>query len=339
MKPDQATVALLEDSGAKRVGEWWQTGDESLGPQSNCRDDLAPLPRIVRLATALLAGRELEYPGRWAEQQLSLREVERHIHAVHELESWLGAVPKLSKRLVTRGMDAASDPLDAFRDASLDGLAREVQGRTLHQVLALLLQLLAAQVALALDHADLLETTYRMAITDGLTGLFNRRHFDERLAEEIYRAARYERPFSVIILDIDHFKRHNDELGHLEADRILVQLACMVKGSVRRGDIVGRYGGDEFVILLPETDREAAGVVAERVRYAVAEKEFPHCRVTISAGVATCQSGGSSPAELLAAADRALYRAKAAGGNCVWAPDVQTEAQCAYQVPVAGGSR
>ena len=334
MKPDQASVGLLEDSDEMQGEGWWQTGDESLVPQTDCRDNLASLVHIVKLA-----GGQLEHQSRWAGQQPPLHEVEHHIRAVHELESWLGAVHKLSERQVTTGADVTSDLLDAFRDAGFDGPTREVQGPGLNHVCALLLQLLTAQVALALDHADLLEATYRMAITDGLTGVFNRRHFDGRLAEEIYRSARYKHPLSVIILDIDHFKRHNDRLGHLEADHILVQLARIVERSVRRGDMVARYGGDEFVILLPETDREAATVVAERVRRTVEKKEFVHCQVTISAGVATCQFGRSSPEELLAAADRALYRAKAAGRNCVWGPDVQTEGQCMYQVPVAGGSR
>jgi len=338
MELDRGTIAVLDDSTEKHIGEWRIAENGSLVPQRDQPEGAAPLPHILRLATALLSGREPDSWVRSANQEPPLQEVEQHIRAVRELESWLETVPEFSKGQAPRVMDTLSGSLDGFPFTGLDGLPGDPQGRSLREIIALLLQLLAEQVALALDNTDLLEATYRMAITDGLTGLSNRRHFDERLTQEVHRAVRYERPFSVIILDIDHFKHHNDRLGHLEADRILVQLARLLRESVRRGDMVARYGGDEFVILLPETDIEAGRVVADRVRRAVEQKVFAYSRVTISAGVVTWRLGERSPAEVLTAADRALYRAKGMGGNCVWAPDVATEGQCAAQVPTAGGS-
>jgi diguanylate cyclase (GGDEF)-like protein len=219
----------------------------------------------------------------------------------------------------------------------------------LSQVEALLSRVLAAAVVRALGHDRLLEVTHKMAFTDWLTGLFTGRHFDQRLVEESPRAARYGRARSLIMLDIDHFKLYNDRNGHPEGDRILVRVASVLRQSVRATDTIARHAGDESAIPLPETNGERARVVARKVRLVVQAvaltpptgqtgsardsyeervgqgSESSGCQLTVSAGVATCRMGGSWQAELLASADRALYQAKAARRNCVWAPDIEAD--------------
>ncbi|MFB2706356.1 sensor domain-containing diguanylate cyclase [Marinobacter shengliensis] len=171
-----------------------------------------------------------------------------------------------------------------------------------------------------------------ISLTDGLTHVANRRRFDEKLEIEWGRALRHEHELSLLLLDIDHFKRVNDELGHLTGDDCLVALAGILQAEVQRaGDLVARYGGEEFAILLPTTDSEGALLVAERIRKAVAgtpmvtrEQDAP-VPLTISVGVATMlpARGVSSP-ELVRRADEALYAAKDNGRNrvAVWQPKV-----------------
>lgn len=167
------------------------------------------------------------------------------------------------------------------------------------------------------------EQLTRMSITDALTQLSNRGHFDLMIDEEIRRAQRIEKPLSVLLLDIDHFKRVNDTYGHPFGDECLRLVAATLKQHGQRaGDVVARYGGEEFVIALPGVDSRQAGDQAERVRVAVAALH-PTCGearldLTISVGVATFQPPmNCSPAQLLAAADAALYRAKRNGRNQV----------------------
>jgi len=188
---------------------------------------------------------------------------------------------------------------------------------------ARLLGVIASQAARALEQGELLRSLERMAITDGLTHLHNRRYFQVRLEEEIRRARRYAVPVSLILLDIDHFKRVNDEMGHAAGDAVLVQLAGTLRAGVRETEIVARYGGEEFAILLPQTGCSDALVAAERLRGAVeamtVQTAEGRCvRITISAGVAGC-TAGCTAASLVADADSALYRAKQAGRNRVCA--------------------
>jgi diguanylate cyclase (GGDEF)-like protein/PAS domain S-box-containing protein len=165
----------------------------------------------------------------------------------------------------------------------------------------------------------------RMAHVDGLTGLANRRHFDELLAEEFRRAQRMELPLGLVLLDVDHFKAFNDHYGHLGGDDCLRRVSrCIDAARQRPGDHAARYGGEEIAMLLPATDAVGSAEVADRVRNAVAGLRIEHSGsrfdiVTVSAGAAAIQpfSGGSDPAALIKAADMALYQAKAAGRNCV----------------------
>jgi diguanylate cyclase (GGDEF)-like protein len=183
-----------------------------------------------------------------------------------------------------------------------------------------LLDTLADNVAIAVQNAMLYQQREREAIRDGLTRLYNHRFLQEKLVLEIERFKRYGRPFSLIMIDIDHFKKYNDAFGHPEGDSLLVILAGFLKESVRQVDFVARYGGEEFAIVLPECNREEALVVAERVRSRIEACQNPHrerYNLTISAGVSTFPTDGDSKEALLDQADQALYRAKEEGRNRV----------------------
>ena len=156
-----------------------------------------------------------------------------------------------------------------------------------------------------------------LAHTDALTGLGNRRQADLWLVREVQRAARYARPFSVLMLDIDHFKRLNDEHGHAAGDRVLADLASELVGMVRASDAVVRWGGEEFLVLAPETGLGDAVQVAELVRRQIAKLPLGDAhRTTVSVGVAAFRSG-DDPESLVARADAALYMAKRSGRNAV----------------------
>jgi diguanylate cyclase (GGDEF)-like protein len=172
--------------------------------------------------------------------------------------------------------------------------------------------------------------TKRLANTDSLTDLYNRRCFEERLEQEVNRAMRYRRPLSLIMLDIDYFKLYNDTHGHLQGDKILVAVAHHLKTLSRASDMVARYGGEEFVLLLPETDSTSAEALGNRLREHIERQEFPGVEplpekaLTISVGIASYTP--PAPKEnLLEAADMALYQAKRTGRNrvVVWASDYQ----------------
>jgi diguanylate cyclase (GGDEF)-like protein len=165
------------------------------------------------------------------------------------------------------------------------------------------------------------EEIYRMTIIDGLTGVFNKRYFIEALEKEMSRAQRYGRPLSILMFDIDHFKRVNDNYGHLAGDYVLQALARLISTRARREEIFARYGGEEFVILLPETQNEGAMELAEQLRKRVASYTFvfegEEIPITVSIGVATTRGEGIPESEFIKRADEKLYQAKAEGRNCV----------------------
>lgn len=168
------------------------------------------------------------------------------------------------------------------------------------------------------------ESTRRLELmsqTDHLTQVANRRHLFDRLSQELNRVRRLGQPLSLAIMDVDHFKRVNDTYGHLCGDQVLVQLAGQLKGSLRAYDLVGRYGGEEFCLVLPNTTLQDALALVERLRVRISETQFVHghlcLQVTISAGV-TCTAGQPDTLAadaLLSQADEALYRAKTSGRN------------------------
>lgn len=192
------------------------------------------------------------------------------------------------------------------------------------------LQLLASNTAVAIENARLFQTIQSMAITDELTGLYNRRKFYDTAVQEFERSRRYQRPLSVIMLDIDHFKKVNDTYGHAIGDQVLQGLAHVIKGNLRQVDILARYGGEEFVILLPETTVEEALRTAERLRTSTADATLPtrvgNMSVTISLGVINQDESCRNLEELLDRSDQALYASKRTGRNKVskWIPEYST---------------
>jgi diguanylate cyclase (GGDEF)-like protein len=165
------------------------------------------------------------------------------------------------------------------------------------------------------------ERTERSAVTDGLTGLYNHAYFLQALRQELLRSKRHGLRAALLFLDLDDFKRVNDLRGHVEGDRVLMKAAAIVRDSVREIDVAARYGGEEFAVLLPDTSRLGAFVVAERIRRRVAER-FSRGRaaVTISGGMAIYPDDAGTPADLIVQADAGLHRAKAEGKNRVLLP-------------------
>ena len=169
----------------------------------------------------------------------------------------------------------------------------------------------------ALFHDDL----EKLSITDRVSNLYNRGYFDERLAEELDRAKRYDRVVSLIMIDIDRFKDFNDTFGHVKGDVLISKIAKIIQKNVRSSDIVARYGGDEFVIIVPETDAKGDLVEAERIRKTIEETEFTGNRKktvvkkTISAGIASYPKDAKSQKRLIEKADKTMYDAKEAGRN------------------------
>lgn len=184
------------------------------------------------------------------------------------------------------------------------------------------LQIIEYPASVVVDNARLHERTKKMAVTDGLTRLYNHRHFYELLEQEFHRTKRYQASVALVMIDIDFFKQINDTYGHQVGDDILKELALVVRAQVREVDILARYGGEEFAALLPQTSLEQAKVVAERIREAVEQNEFSTSKgiikITISLGVAGYpEMDINSQVELVQYADAALYRAKETGKNRV----------------------
>lgn len=207
----------------------------------------------------------------------------------------------------TLGMIAVfSDKTDAYSDEDIR-----------------LLETLASQAAIAIKHAQLYEEVRRLAITDPLTKLRNRRFFDELLELEAQRSKRYAGNLSLIFMDLDNFKRCNDLYGHAAGDRVLEQLAETLSHVVRQSDVPCRWGGEEFAVLLPQTNKLGSMLLAERLRQAVADQPMQldergrECHVTVTIGVATYPDDAVSGRALVSAADAALLLGKASGKNRV----------------------
>ena len=175
------------------------------------------------------------------------------------------------------------------------------------------------------EASDAIEVATLEKIQDPLTALYNRRYMESMLSHELQRAKHARYPVSLIMLDIDHFKQLNDTYGHLAGDAVLRHLADLMKSQIRRADIACRYGGEEFVIILPETKLEVAAERAETLRKDYAELIIEHrgqrMRSKLSAGVAAYPLTAETPQELIRVADAALYAAKARGRNCVVVAD------------------
>lgn len=202
------------------------------------------------------------------------------------------------------------------KDRALGALqAINNQGEPFEEDDMLILHALANQVAVAIENARL----HQESITDGLTGLYHHNYFVQRLEEEIDRASRYQHPLTLAMLDIDHFKEVNDRHGHLAGDRVLERCAAAIKENTRLSDIAGRYGGEEFGIVLPYTFYGDGLKIGDRFRKAAAAPGIPDIPITISVGLAFWAGGSRncSAARLIEMADKAMYAAKRNGRNRV----------------------
>jgi diguanylate cyclase (GGDEF)-like protein len=212
------------------------------------------------------------------------------------------------------------------RVGALVGLDRKPSAREPRLAIAMLraVRVLLEPVAVALDNALLLKRAEALSVTDDLTHLYNSRYLNLVLRRETKRASRNGRPLSLLFLDLDGFKSINDTYGHLSGSRTLVEAAAVIRGSARETDVVARYGGDEFALVLPDTGAEGAYAVGERIRERIAAHRFLtregcNARLTVSVGVATLPDVAASAEELMRAADAAMYRVKERGKNGIQA--------------------
>jgi diguanylate cyclase (GGDEF)-like protein len=248
--------------------------------------------------------------------------------------------PLLATRLPCLIADTADDPTCASGcrmipgSRSCLGIPLEIRGSVVGAIVltsatpglftaasAERLRSFANQASVAIDNARLFQQAHHLSVTDGLTGLNNRRHFFDLAKVEYERIRRYGRALSVVMIDIDQFKKLNDAYGHLVGDAVLREVARRLQETVRTIDTLARYGGEEFVVLMPETDLAEALLVAERVRQSVAEPPVVDNGVTVSTtislGVAELDEQCTSLEDALKCADQALYAAKTAGRNRV----------------------
>ena len=186
--------------------------------------------------------------------------------------------------------------------------------------------LLTAWLAAALQNLRLGESLEKLAVTDELTQVFNYRYLKSALRREIKRAARCRQPLSLLMIDVDNLKAYNDRNGHLRGSHLLREIAQLFAQQVRSWDLVAKYGGDEFTIILPQTERPGATTVGERLRAAVEAHAFPLAdrgAITVSLGIAAFPGDGDTGSTLIESADRALYRAKRLGRNRVEGGDTR----------------
>ena len=222
--------------------------------------------------------------------------------------------------LLTDGAPSEADMLKMIEQGVMDHLSKPLSGTLMCAKVRAICERSRAQRELK----NKLQFALDNAAHDGLTGLFNRRYFDRRLREEIAHVTRHKRPFSLVLLDLDHFKLVNDTYGHEDGDRVLRHIAELAQAQLREDDVACRYGGEEFILLLRGTPGMAARVVANRLRANLAahpitlgpSDELRH--ITFSAGVAAAdERNGYKTDEIVSRADAALYRAKRAGRNRV----------------------
>jgi diguanylate cyclase (GGDEF)-like protein len=299
VRATEETERLVLDSVGEVFFAWWAALYRQEGTEYICRAVRSLRGESVAYAIPARVVREVAAPGTPAVIPPGDAEIRDHIPAevavVAPLELGEGEAGLLI--LGRRMTDAPYEPHDLA-----------------------LLRALADSSAVALRNADLLDRLRAQATIDPLTGCHNRRGFDELLALEFARAKRYRRTLTLVLLDIDHFKKINDELGHEAGDHALQRIGRTVRHAFRTTDSACRYGGEEFAVIFPETPKEEGVKLAERLRTMI-ESLAPNNEVprvlTASLGVAAYPDDADSPAELVRAADRALYRAKAAGRNLV----------------------
>jgi diguanylate cyclase (GGDEF)-like protein len=229
----------------------------------------------------------------------------------------------LSKRTKYKTSSFVSLPLKVGEDIfGVLNIADKVDGTSFSENDVILLNAFSIFASLAIERANyysLAGQLKELSITDSLTGLFNRRYFEERLVEEMNRSLRHELKFSLAMMDIDDFKQFNDAEGHLMGDEILKYIANVSRECLRVSDVISRFGGEEFAIIMPQTEKDEAFLVAERIRKSIKEqipqiwKKFPRKNITITIGVSTFPEDGDNRRDLIRNADRALYRGKIEG--------------------------
>ncbi len=291
---DSASVQLLDGDELEIVGGMgWDNVKDILGLRFRIPGDN---PNSIVIET----GKPYHLPETWKVYKKFNDPPHNHIR------SWLG-VPLIVQENIIGLLAIDSSEPHHFKEEDIR-IASEFAG----------------QVAIALKNARTFQETQNMAITDALTGVYNRRGLFQLGEFELQRARRVNRPFCAMMFDIDHFKRINDHHGHVIGDQILHALAERCQKNSRAVDLIGRYGGEEFVILLPETNLESASVIAERLRQSI--MNFPFAtdagglRITVSIGV-TEAVFKDTLLTLIERADAALYKAKRSGRNCVVAHD------------------
>ena len=270
----------------RAVGEW-ADGLES----SSHRDPSSIVAMVVKNKLALPAG------GEWRERDVPVFSAPMRI-----LGDSLFVLPLLVKDECIGTFSVA-----AKRPGAFPSDRREMLG------------VIANQVAISLQNARMYQIVEEQATTDGLTGLVNHRTFQERFASMLGRAERHRFPVSMILTDIDHFKKINDSYGHPTGDEVLRRVAAILGASARKIDIVARYGGEEFAIVLEATDRVGARNLAERIRVEVSQQQFQSSKgpfqATMSLGVASYPEDATAKADIISRADQALYAAKHGGRN------------------------
>jgi diguanylate cyclase (GGDEF)-like protein len=261
-----------------------------------------PRPRAVRITPAFKEILETGRPRRTLLQQGSRRETD----APGMIRSQL-AVPMTSQGKTIGILSAESPDLDSFGERDEHSLA-----------------ILANSAALALENAFLHQQMEQLTISDELTGIYNYRFFKLRLEDEMRRSVRYGQSLSLIMIDIDWFKRFNDTYGHETGNRLLREIVRVIADCVRDVDILARYGGEEFIIILPQTGQAEAYKIGERIRQRIADSRFEIgpdgkelVKVTVSIGISCYPENGRGENDLVESVDQALYRAKGAGKNLV----------------------
>ena len=312
--PDRARDAILQKAAHvlrldhdEIARQWLEILARRSGGETDRipRENLDDVEELIRgVADVLLdSGRYREFLNGGSEREVARRLAEAHVAKGNSLTEALVAYMRLRQLLIHASADV-------FRDS--DHPFFELMARINRCVDRVLFAV--AESYFGAFQAEL----ERQALTDPLTGLGNSRRFHDALRGELKRTDRTGRRFSIIFLDVDDFKEFNDRYGHLAADRVLVSVAETVRAQLRESDLVCRWGGDEFIIILPETDRREAAVVAEKLRSAVAVSA--ECQgATVSIGVACSPEDGREYDSLVNSADRALYISKQSGKNTVTA--------------------
>jgi diguanylate cyclase (GGDEF)-like protein len=284
---DEASIALIEDDMVSFLAL-------SVPQDSPWRLD-KKIPFRGTAIETVLEKKELYYESDMAAQKNFWPQASHYGQGVQSIVY----LPMIAKDKLTGCLIIASRRPNAYNDRQLK-----------------LLERLSLQIAMPIENSRLYATAEQRARIDELTGLFNRRHFDEQIKAEISRHSRYSQALSLLMLDLDSFKTYNDIFGHPSGDKLLGEIGRIINSSIRDGDQAFRYGGDEFVVLLPQTREEDAFIVAERIRENVMNRMVAEeTTVRFSTGLACYPADGVMADEIVTVADTALYYAKSTGGN------------------------